>query len=109
MLLAQTLDTRTDITTLADRHPDLAARFVELRNALERLPAHPVAAAWPEEDGVGSVVWPRQRVVEHRRGLAADFTQAIEEIRERPGSRASCSPRDSTTSSKWRRRGPSCS
>lgn len=85
VLLAQTLDTRTDITTLADRHPDLAARFVELRDALERLPAHPVAAAWPGEDGVGSVVWPRQRVVEHRRGLAADFTQAIEEIRERPG------------------------
>ena len=36
MLLGQNLDTRTDLTALAERHPDLAERSHALRDDLDR-------------------------------------------------------------------------
>jgi len=36
VLLAQALDTRTDLTALAEQHPDLAGRFARLRDRLDR-------------------------------------------------------------------------
>jgi tetratricopeptide (TPR) repeat protein len=36
VLLGQALDTRTDLTLLADQHPDLAASFLLLRDVLDR-------------------------------------------------------------------------
>jgi hypothetical protein len=38
ILVSQTLDTRGDLTDLRDRNPALAARFVELREHLDRVP-----------------------------------------------------------------------
>src|SRR5674536_170052 len=36
VLLGQALDTRTDLTTLAEQHSDLAERFTALRDDLDR-------------------------------------------------------------------------
>lgn len=38
VLLGQALDTRTDLTALADRHPNLADEFTRLRDVLDRPP-----------------------------------------------------------------------
>jgi hypothetical protein len=53
VLLSQALQVRSDITDLAERHPDLASDFVRLRNLLDRTPeavAVPDAAADPVAD-----------------------------------------------------------
>ncbi|MCP9985384.1 CHAT domain-containing protein [Streptomyces sudanensis] len=41
ILLSQALDARTDLTDLYQRHPELARRFIDLRDQLNNLPGSP--------------------------------------------------------------------
>ncbi|MCK9900140.1 CHAT domain-containing protein [Frankia sp. Cpl3] len=67
VLLRQALDTRTDLTALAERHPGIARRFTVLRASLDQA----------DEPG--------GRPAPARRNTAAAFDQLIAEIRELPG------------------------
>ena len=64
LLLSQALDGRTDLTALAERHPDRAGRFSALCAALDR---------------------PGESTPAERRATAAAFDRLIAEIRELPG------------------------
>ena len=90
VLLGQALDTRTDLTALAERHPGLAARFTALRDDLDRAgdPAGPAAALPPGTDGAAEGrAEAARRDMERRRAAAAAFDQVIAEIRRLPGFR----------------------
>ncbi|GII83920.1 hypothetical protein Ssi03_19100 [Sphaerisporangium siamense] len=49
VLLSQALNTRSDLTDLRERRPDLAGEFVRLRDLLDRPPADPTPAPIPPE------------------------------------------------------------
>jgi hypothetical protein len=68
LLLSQALDSRTDLTALAERHPALADRFAMLRGHLD-LPS-------PSDD---------DNTMAARRATAEAFDQLIADIRARPG------------------------
>ena len=89
VLLGQALDTRTDLTALAEQHPGLAARFTALRDDLDRAgdPAGPPAALPPGTDGAATEgrAEAARRDMERRRAAAAAFDQVIAEIRRLPG------------------------
>ena len=88
VLLGQALDTRTDLTALAEQHPGLAARFTALRDDLDRAgdPAGPPAALPTGTDGTAEGrAEAARRDVERRRAAAAAFDQVIAEIRQLPG------------------------
>ncbi|MFD7324197.1 CHAT domain-containing protein [Streptomyces sp. NPDC059875] len=74
VILSQALDGRDDVGELRDRHPELAARFVELRELLDRsADTRPIAT---------------DRTPMHlpdRRSLADAFASALAEIRAREG------------------------
>lgn len=87
VLLSQALDTRTDLTRLAERHPDLAAEFVRLRDPLDtgvdlRGSSAPVA---PQHRNAGVVAATTDRETERRRVLADEFDGLLEKIRREPG------------------------
>ena len=88
VLLGQALDTRTDLTALAERHPGLAARFTVLRDNLDRAgdPAGPPTALPPgtDETGTDGRAEAARRDMERRRAAAAAFDQVIAEIRRLP-------------------------
>ena len=95
VLLGQALDTRTDLTALAERHPGLAARFTALRDDLDRAgdPAGPPAALPPGTDGTAEGrAEAARRDAERRRAAAAAFDQVIAEIRGLPGFRGFLRP-----------------
>jgi len=80
VLLGQALDTRTDLTELAERHPALAARFIELSGRLDAIEdsldaGTPTASRPPD----------RESAVDRRRRAASAFEKTIEEIRALPG------------------------
>ncbi|HET9897921.1 MAG TPA: CHAT domain-containing tetratricopeptide repeat protein [Streptosporangiaceae bacterium] len=76
LLLSQALDTRTDLTALTERYPDLAGHFTALSADLDLpgpLPGTPGASV------------PTDEAARARRAAAAAFDQLITEIREKPG------------------------
>jgi tetratricopeptide (TPR) repeat protein len=87
ILLGQALDTRTDLTALAEQHPGLASQFATLRDALDqaslpgrrplRLPESAEVIAGPEP--------PAWLEAEKQRTTAEAFERVITEIREQPG------------------------
>ncbi len=87
ILLGQALDTRTDLTELAERHPDLAETFTKLRDDLDR--AHdgrhlvPLAAAAGGAAGLGDEA--ARREAQRRRQTVRAFDQLIASIRDTPG------------------------
>ena len=88
VLLGQALDTRTDLTALAERHPGLAAQFTALRDDLDRAgdPAGSPAAVPTGTDGTAEGrAEAARRDVERRRAAGAAFDQVIAEIRQLPG------------------------
>ena len=89
VLLGQALDTRTDLTALAEQHPSLAARFTVLRDDLDRAgdPAGPAAVLPAGTDGTGTEgrAEAARRDMERRRAAAAAFDEVIAEIRRLPG------------------------
>ena len=80
VLLNQTLDTRTDLTELAEQQPGLAGRFVRLRDLMDKPLPPPGADVDPE----GAPSSP-QSALDRRRQVAADFDAVLEEIRSQPG------------------------
>ncbi|MFF2644959.1 tetratricopeptide repeat protein [Streptomyces niveus] len=66
VLLSQALDTRSDLSDLNRQHPDLAARFVRLRDQFDQ----PSTTTAPADD---------------RNRLARDFAQTLAEIRDLDG------------------------
>jgi hypothetical protein len=89
VLLGQALDTRTDLTALAERYPDLAQRFTALRDELDRAGD---GAAWPVTTPAGMArVDPitraglARRDAKRRREAAGAFDRVIAEIRAVPG------------------------
>ena len=73
VLLSQAIDTRTDLTALAEQHPDIAERFIGLRDALDTDPGLPASDAL------------RDLAAERRRRLADDLQAVIAQVRARPG------------------------
>ena len=89
VLLGQALDTRTDLTALAEQFPDLASRFTAMRDDLDRpgdrderpepLPAGMNGVAANEYAGVARLE------VERRRETADAFERMIADIQAMPG------------------------
>ncbi|MGW0990851.1 CHAT domain-containing protein [Streptomyces sp. NPDC002486] len=75
VLLSQTLDTRSDLTDLRQRHPALAARYAELRDQLHAsgVPTHFGSTA-PATNAPTHVLLDRH-------GLSAQFAETVAEIR----------------------------
>ncbi|MFJ5776096.1 CHAT domain-containing protein [Streptomyces sp. NPDC093094] len=74
VLLSQALDTRSDLTDLRKLHPGLAARFVELREALDRdIEPVPSTGGGPAGDGG------------ERHQLATELSALLERIRSCEG------------------------
>ena len=83
IMLSQALDTRTDLSLLEDRHPDLADEFRRLSAALDQVQAPSPAMGLPGADladlaDVG-------RAIGHRRELAGQFDRVVTQIRSQPG------------------------
>jgi tetratricopeptide (TPR) repeat protein len=87
ILIAQTLETRSDLTRLAEQHPQLAAEFIGLRDSLDRpagievqmTPPFPdIAEPPPEPSGLS-------REIDRRQDLAEKFDRLIADIRLLPG------------------------
>jgi hypothetical protein len=76
VLLGQALDTRTDLTALAEQHPGLATQFTALRDNLDQAGKDGAAAA----DGAEAA----SRARERRLAAAAGFGRVIAEIRQLP-------------------------
>jgi CHAT domain-containing protein/tetratricopeptide (TPR) repeat protein len=87
VLLGQALDTRTDLTDLADSHPDLAQRFATLRDVLDHAgEADERFAEASEKMSDALNVEASVRLEADQRRVAAEaFEQVIEEIRGYPG------------------------
>ena len=95
VLLGQALDTRTDLTALAEQHPGLADRFTVLRDDLDRAgdPAVPPAPLPPGTEGAAEGrAEAARRDMERRRAAAAAFDQVIGEIRRLPDFRGFLRP-----------------
>ncbi|MFF0690880.1 CHAT domain-containing protein [Streptomyces albogriseolus] len=84
VLYSQALDTRSDLTELHQRHPHLAARFVQLRDQLDQ--PHNLSLLVPpggeDSDAAGMREESSGR---DRHRLARDFAQTLTEIRALDG------------------------
>ncbi|RNL82435.1 CHAT domain-containing protein [Halostreptopolyspora alba] len=82
VLMSQRLDTRGDVSDLAAHHPELARRFVELRDRLDSPESEP---AMPEPESPASALARHERVTTERRRLAAELDALLERIRDLDG------------------------
>ncbi|MEV5750751.1 CHAT domain-containing protein [Actinoallomurus sp. NPDC052308] len=82
VLLSQALDTRSDLSELRDRHPELAARFSELRDLLDR-PDDTSSSMGMLSDGIGAEA--PERRTRDRHHVAEEFAAVMAEIREQDG------------------------
>ena len=82
VLLSQALDTRSDLTDLGGVHPDLARRYVELRELLDWAPAAMDLGGLGGPGGPGGL---GGSVAPDRRALAVEFDAVLEGIRSLPG------------------------
>ncbi len=73
VLLSQAIATRTNLTALAQHHPDVAERFIGLRDALDAAPGPPISDTL------------RDLTAERRRRLAEDLDGVIAQARALPG------------------------
>lgn len=83
VLLGYALDDRTDLTALSNAHPDLAGRYVELRDLLDA-PAGSSADGRFSDDG-GKTSESREGVGRRRRTQRAEFHQLIARIQNCEG------------------------
>ncbi|UXY25984.1 CHAT domain-containing tetratricopeptide repeat protein [Streptomyces sp. HUAS TT20] len=79
VLLSQVLDTRSDLTDLHEQHPELAARFVVLRDRLDQ-PETSALTVVPA-DAPGTPLGGQDRLVQDRHRLARDFAATLAEVR----------------------------
>jgi hypothetical protein len=83
LLLSQALDTRSDLTDLRARHPELANRYIELRDGLDLYQPWPSDAPMATagiDEASAERWWLRDRHV-----LAAEFEATVTEIRSFEG------------------------
>ncbi|MGQ0773242.1 MAG: CHAT domain-containing protein [Pseudonocardiales bacterium] len=80
VLLSQALDTRSDLTDLQAGHPELAERFIELRDQLDQPGDTSVLA-----DEAGMAAGWEERCIEDRHQLAAAFETTVAGIRDLDG------------------------
>ncbi len=85
MLFSRALDSRTDLSDLRQAYPDLAERFVGLRDELDAGSAGPALAAADPERGAGAA--------DRRRGVASEFARVLGQIRALPGFERFLAPR----------------
>ncbi|NEC89910.1 CHAT domain-containing protein [Streptomyces sp. SID12501] len=78
VLLNQSVDTRSDLSALRREHPQLAARFVELRDLLDSLPDTMSA------DAEETSPW-LHRSADQRRNITAEFETTLTLIRDIDG------------------------
>ncbi|MGW6742892.1 CHAT domain-containing protein [Streptomyces sp. NPDC055025] len=78
VLLGQALDTRSDLTDLNRQRPDLAARFVQLRDQLDQ----PTGTAADGSGETDTRTVRQDRDVHDRHQLARDFARTLAEIRD---------------------------
>ncbi|MFE1440138.1 CHAT domain-containing protein [Streptomyces sp. NPDC058739] len=79
LLLAQVMEVRGDLTDLREHHPDLARRFAEVREVLDRVPSGPVGSAGVDADP--SFPGGEDRGAGDRRRVAAELGALLGEIR----------------------------
>jgi tetratricopeptide (TPR) repeat protein len=81
ILLGQALDARTDLSELAEAHPELANRFMRIRDALDHdeEETEQVGAGSHQDRGA------QQRQVDRRLALVSEFDGTVEEIRTLSG------------------------
>ncbi len=84
VLLSQALNTRSDLTDLRGKYPDLAARFVELRDLLDQTSDVASSAALLPEVSSSALGTPAHRASD-RRHLAQEFTRLLDRIRALDG------------------------
>jgi tetratricopeptide (TPR) repeat protein len=86
ILLGQALDTRTDLTALAEEHQALADQFTALRDALDQA-NHPGSrpSTLSEQTAIAGSASAGWVEAERQRATAVAFEQVITEIREQPG------------------------
>ncbi|WP_205718515.1 CHAT domain-containing protein [Actinomadura sp. WMMA1423] len=84
VLLSQALHTRSDLTDLRDQYPGLAARFVELRDLLDR-PSDTVVPNGTVLEGAGFGPGPATTQTHDRHRLAREFTDLLARIRALKG------------------------
>ncbi|MEO3749414.1 tetratricopeptide repeat protein [Streptomyces sp. B6B3] len=82
VILSHALDVRSDLADLSQRRPDLATRFVQLRDQLDQ-PTDIATATVSEDLDVAAVR--QERTVRDRHGLARDFANILAEIRALEG------------------------
>jgi tetratricopeptide (TPR) repeat protein len=85
ILFAQAIEARSDVTELRETAPDLAERFIRLRERLDDpstggLPGDPAEAAWYADPTANYA-----RAAEARRVLAAEWDNLVAQIRAQPG------------------------
>ncbi|SFT29829.1 CHAT domain-containing protein [Streptomyces sp. ok210] len=83
VLLSQTLDARSDLTDLRRKRPDLATRFVQLRDGLDQ-PTSSTDPAWDSER-TDTLTARRDRTLADRHRLSRDFADTLAEIRDLDG------------------------
>ncbi len=85
VLLSQVLDTRTDLTALAQQHRDIADRFTRLRDDLDAGPRPGAALGEPVGLGDGGRPGMPDLDAERRRQVADELEAVIAEVRALPG------------------------
>jgi hypothetical protein len=85
VLMSQALDTRSDLSDLAGRHPALAARYTELRNRLDRQDGDQGMAVTKRMADDGAPTRPLGDGFQDRPQIADEFRVVISEIRKQPG------------------------
>ena len=80
VLLSQALDTRSDLTDLKQRHPELAARFADLRDQLD-IPAHQPASASAIALDTSTPMDGLKALTQDRHHLTVEFSAVLEQIR----------------------------
>jgi CHAT domain len=83
VLLSQALETRDDLTDLAASHPEVAARYVRLRELIS-LGTEDDEPSAPADDGKQAALRLERRAGDRHR-LAADFEATAHQIRALPG------------------------
>lgn len=91
ILLGQALDTRTDLTDLAERHPSMAQRFAVLRDALDQASGQIITRSG-RADLAEDLIATARLEADRRRATAEAFEQVITEIRDLPGFEAFLRP-----------------
>ncbi|MGB9227960.1 hypothetical protein, partial [Mycobacterium sp.] len=86
VLLSRALEVRNDLTDLTSQHPGLAARFIRVRDLLDRSADMTFPSALPvHDDPSSSAAYPPDRAVQDRQRLAAELADILAQIRTKNG------------------------